>query len=589
MIEIERAPAAEAPGDGLVVFRSLRHLGLAWVCLTAPAVTWLSTRVDTPRGYVFVFVVLACGTYTTPGLVAGWYAVRRAPVGARLAFRVLYLALVIFYLIGVGMLVGLVTGWRWADPLGVPAVAASGGAHSAGLAILVRKRSGRRAPSVDIVEAVAAVVAVTAPLVVLWGPAVIHAEHAWFTVPAALTLVFCVAGVYWTTVLCVRLGPAARPFAVCTLVLACVGTVNAGLQTAQGVSGFSLPVPPFIAFNCLTVSLYLLVPLYAPRLLPPGLSRLPPQAQVRGARLPTVVALAGLGGLLAATALVAGERPWTVAFALGVVSLLFVLVAIRQLAAFGETRRLYRQVELASEERGRLLGQMIERAAHDRRRVAGQLHEQAVAAAASFATLAGSGAWPAADSPLAAEASALVRGELGRHADALRHLVLALRSRSDDRPDATRLATPIAAHLASIYGDGPAPELDVRIAEDLRLDWVTETVVLQIVHEAVRNVWCHSHATSLGIVVLGAGDMVEVRVADDGVGFDPAAVPPGAGIASMRSSAAVVDGTVTLSSSPGGGTSVTAQLGRSGEAGGQPPDPVPDAGPPLRLVPPPGR
>jgi signal transduction histidine kinase len=425
-------------------------------------------------------------------------------------------------------------------------------------------------------------------LAVLWGPAVVQAEHVWFTVPAALTLVFCVAGVYWTTVLCVRLGSDTRPFAVCALVLACVGTVNAGLQTAQGVSGFSLPVPPLIAFNCLTISLYLLVPLYAPQLLPPGLSRLPPQAQVRGARLATVVALAGLGGLLAATALVADERPWSVGFALGVVSLLFVLAAIRQLAAFGETRRLYRQVELASEERGRLLAQMIERAAHDRRRVAGQLHEQAVSAAASFATLAGSGAWPADGSPLAAEASALVRGELGRHADALRHLVLALRSSGDDRPGATRLATPIAAHVASLYGDGPAPDLDVRIAEDLRLDWVTETVVLQIVHQAVRNVWCHSQATSVDIVIRGAGDAVEVRVADDGVGFDPAAVPVGAGIASMRSSVAVVDGTVTVSSSPGEGTSVTARVAGSGEARGHPPGPVPGAGAPpsLRLVPP---
>jgi signal transduction histidine kinase len=559
--------------DALVVFPYVRHLGVAWVCLTVPLVTWAATTVDSPSDYIFVLIYLACGTYTSPALVVGFYTARRARE-CRAGFRLLYAGLVVMWIIGVGMLVGVRTGWHWANVLGLPLVALSGGLKITGLAMLVRSRSGRRALTVDVVEALAAVVALTAPLAVLWGPAVVGAEAAWFTVPAALTLVFTVAGIYWTAVLCVRMGPGPRMFGICSLALSIAGTVNVALQTAQGVSDFTLPAPPLIFVNALTVSMYFLVPLYAPRLMGPGLGRLPLQAQVRGARLATALPLAGLAALLGATALVADERPWTVAFALGVVALLFVLAALRQLAAIGETRRLYRQVEVASEERGRLLSQMLERSVHDRRHFARQLHEQAVSAAVSFATLAGAGYEPTGGSGMVTEASVLVRGELGRHADSLRDLMMAIRPPDGDRQTDERLRTPIAAHFASVYGDGLSPRLRVEVTGDLVLDWVTETVVLQIVHEALHNVWRHSDACEVQVTIEPDGGAVRLRIRDDGEGFDPEAVPESPGIVSMRASAAVVGGTLTVSSHPGEGTTIDARLG------GLWPEPAPHRTPP---------
>ena len=43
------------------------------------------------------------------------------------------------------------------------------------------------------------------PSIVLWGPAVVDADHAWFTVPAASALVPHVWGAYWAVSLSVRL------------------------------------------------------------------------------------------------------------------------------------------------------------------------------------------------------------------------------------------------------------------------------------------------------------------------------------------------------------------------------------------------
>ena len=572
--------------DDLVIFPTLRRLGVAWVIVSVPVITLLSGSVRSPGGYVFVLVYLACGAYTTPALVAGVYALHHSPDEARAAYRVLYAGLVLMWSIGVGMLVGVGTGWTWANVAGLPAVAASGALQILGVAMIVRTRSGKRAMSVDVVEAVAAVVALFAPVIVLWGPSIYRAEHAWFTVPATLTLLFTFAGIYWTALLCVRLGPGRRTFEACALGVAVIGSVNVALQIAQGVSGFTLPAPPLILVNALAVSMYFLIPLYAPALLPPGLGRLPPQDQVRGTRMGTAVTLAGLAVLLAATAAVAGERPWTVAFSLGVASVLFVLAALRQWVATAETRRLYRQVEVASEERGRLLAQMLERSVDDRRRFARQLHEQAVSAAASFATLAGAGYAPTGFSPLVTEASALVRGELGRHADSLRDLMMAIRPRDSARQAQARLVTPIAAHFASVYGDGPSPELTVDVAEDLVLDWVTETVVLQIVHEALHNVWRHSNATAVDIVVSHVDGTVTLRVSDDGVGFDADTMPEAPGLASMRSSATVVGGTVAITSRAGEGTVIDARLGDLGGPWPDPPRPTPPPTrtPALRLV-----
>jgi signal transduction histidine kinase len=563
MRETGGTAAAVVAGHRLIP-ATVRRLGVVWVCVSLPFVTAAAAWADTPHAYLAVLVFLACGAYTLPGLVAGWYALRRADPRDRSCYGWLYAGLASAFAVGVAVLVGLATGWRWGNPLGVPAVVVAGLAHTIGLAMLVRSRSGHRALSIDVIEALASVVALTAPLVVLCGPALVGADASWFTVPCAAIVPFVISGTYWSTALFVRLGPGRGAFVGCAVALSLLGTANVGLQAAQALSGFTLPPPPLVAFNAVCMSMFLLVPLHVPLLMRPGLDRLPPQAQARTSSLATWVAAGGLAGLLVATAAVADDRPWAVPFALAATSVLFLLASLRQMAAVGETRRLYRQVSRASDERRRLLVQMLERTAHDRRRFAGQLHEQAAAAHASFVTLAhagGGGALP----PVAADASALVGEALARHARSLRELVLAIRPLERDRgegvPAMHRLAAPIAAYLSTVYGDRPAPALTVEVGADPALDWVAETVLLQIVQEALHNVWRHSEATAVDVTVSSPGAAVVVRVADDGVGFDVTAMADGPGIAAMRASAAVLGGTCAIASRAGRGTTVVARLG----------------------------
>jgi signal transduction histidine kinase len=305
-------------------------------------------------------------------------------------------------------------------------------------------------------------------------------------------------------------------------------------------------------------------------------------AHVRGGRSPAVMALAGTAALLGATAVVAGERPWAVPLSLAVVSLLLVLASLRQIASSGEA------AEAPPDDR-RLLADLLDRSLQDRRRFARHLHEQAMAAYASFATLAGACRSPAGMQRIAAEATVLVGDELGRQAELLRDLVRAIRPTGGDRNARPGLGPPIAAYHASVHGEAtspaPAPRLTLAVDDALALDWVAETVLLHVAQEALHNVHRHSGASSVEVTVKadrsgggGAGEAVRLEVADDGAGFDPGTTGEGPGIAAMRAAAAAVGGTVTVESRPGLGTTVSARLG------GRPPSPALRSDPPTDVA-----
>jgi signal transduction histidine kinase len=221
-------------------------------------------------------------------------------------------------------------------------------------------------------------------------------------------------------------------------------------------------------------------------------------------------------------------------------------------------------VERASEERRDLLARLIQQMSADRHTVAAQLHEQAMSAYATFATFSTARSHAEVGSPEALSgASRMLRDDLARQAESLRELMLAIRPMAMERSPSESLAAPIRAYLDSLYGDdAPAPELDVTVDDDIVLDWITETIVSRIVQEAIHNVWRHSSATRVRVAIGATRQgQVEVRVTDDGTGFDPGANLFESGIAAMRSFAAFTQGSLDVDSTPGAGTTVTARLG----------------------------
>jgi signal transduction histidine kinase len=93
----------------------------------------------------------------------------------------------------------------------------------------------------------------------------------------------------------------------------------------------------------------------------------------------------------------------------------------------------------------------------------------------------------------------------------------------------------------------------------LRLARETETTVYRLVQEALTNAARHSGGSRIRVDVAENGDLIDVTVADDGHGFDPAATNGGFGLRGMRERVQLAGGSMSIDSS-GAGSVVRARL-----------------------------
>jgi signal transduction histidine kinase len=92
-----------------------------------------------------------------------------------------------------------------------------------------------------------------------------------------------------------------------------------------------------------------------------------------------------------------------------------------------------------------------------------------------------------------------------------------------------------------------------------QLDAAIEVAVYRIAQEALTNVSRHAKASACRITMRIEGTAVLLQVSDNGCGL-PIPLKPGIGIGSMRERAEELGGNCRISSAPGAGTIVSAQL-----------------------------
>ena len=83
----------------------------------------------------------------------------------------------------------------------------------------------------------------------------------------------------------------------------------------------------------------------------------------------------------------------------------------------------------------------------------------------------------------------------------------------------------------------------------------------RVTQEALRNVARHSRASSVEVELCAAGGSLTLAVHDNGVGFDPTRRrgQPTLGLAGMRQRLSLIDGELTIDTTPSGGTTILAQ------------------------------
>ena len=89
------------------------------------------------------------------------------------------------------------------------------------------------------------------------------------------------------------------------------------------------------------------------------------------------------------------------------------------------------------------------------------------------------------------------------------------------------------------------------------LDPDQEIGLFRIVQEAVANAARHSHASRAWVDAEVLRERVGITVGDDGVGFDVGAPGRGLGLIGMQERAGILDGRLSIRSSPGAGTTVS--------------------------------
>lgn len=93
-----------------------------------------------------------------------------------------------------------------------------------------------------------------------------------------------------------------------------------------------------------------------------------------------------------------------------------------------------------------------------------------------------------------------------------------------------------------------------------------ELVIYRILQEIINNIIKHAKANTICIKLNYLPDHLSVEVTDNGVGFDADSIlasgPQGLGLGNITSRMKLIDGTATISSKPGTGTSISLHLPR---------------------------
>ncbi len=97
--------------------------------------------------------------------------------------------------------------------------------------------------------------------------------------------------------------------------------------------------------------------------------------------------------------------------------------------------------------------------------------------------------------------------------------------------------------------------------QPVQLQPQAQLVVYRLVQESITNISKYARASQVWLELQQVDGQVRLVVRDDGIGFDPAALPHTAcGLVGMRYRVQAEHGSMRLASAPGQGTSITVQL-----------------------------
>lgn len=243
---------------------------------------------------------------------------------------------------------------------------------------------------------------------------------------------------------------------------------------------------------------------------------------------------------------------------------------LRTLATSEERARIARELHDRTAQHLAFIAFELDRLGRQARKVAAaeiEIRNEAYAEVAA-ATASPPAAAPSTTSDQSPPAEALSE-EIDGLATEIRSAIEDLRETIGDlRTDVTEskgLADLIREHVAAV-ATRTGMTVDLQLPPTgVRLPLPQERELWRICQEATGNVVKHSGARSIGVSLQVDHETAELRIEDNGVGFDPRVRKPGHfGLAGMSERATAIDARFSVDARPGGGTTVSVTLRRNG-------------------------
>lgn len=122
----------------------------------------------------------------------------------------------------------------------------------------------------------------------------------------------------------------------------------------------------------------------------------------------------------------------------------------------------------------------------------------------------------------------------------------------------------LTSALRRVGESAPGVRVEVDVADGVELPMAVQATVLRIAQGALANVVQHAHATRATVRLTPDAGAIVLEIADDGVGFDPAAKwgasTDSFGLRAIRERVGQLGGDVRVRSAPGQGTTITARI-----------------------------
>jgi signal transduction histidine kinase len=193
----------------------------------------------------------------------------------------------------------------------------------------------------------------------------------------------------------------------------------------------------------------------------------------------------------------------------------------------------------------------------ERKRLARELHDETGQALTSI-LLGLKGVEDAGDPEALASATSELRQLVVTTLQDVRRLAVELRPKALDDFG----LVPALERLVETFREQTGIEVDLepRLGEE-RLPSDVETTLYRITQEALTNVVKHAHAKRVSIVLTRRDGVVSAVIEDDGRGFsEEQGSEDGLGLLGMRERVSLVDGRLTVESSPGSGTTLSVEV-----------------------------